>query len=144
MKRSFLIFFLVNSGFCLLGQGTDPERIVGIWKSPSEGLMIKIDKVGDHFQGRIVWLDTSELDQPALDTNNPDERLQKMPLKGNKVIKELSYNSSELIWDGGTFYHHKEGKLYNCHITIDNNDKIKIARYVQNPKDAIVETWIRQ
>ena len=131
------------SGFYLLGQGTDPEGIVGIWKSPSEGLMIKIDKVGDHFQGRIVWLNTTELDQPALDTNNPDERLQKMPLKGNKVIKELSYNSSELVWEGGTFYHHKEGKLYNCHITIDNNDKIKIARYVQNPKDAIVETWIR-
>ncbi len=144
MKRYVFLFSFIFSCFHLIGQAADPEDIIGIWKSPSEGLMIKIDKVGNHFQGRIIWLNNSKANQPALDANNPDERLQKMPLKGNKVIKELSYNSSEFVWDGGTFYHYEEGKLYNCHIAVHSDNQINIARYIQNPQDAIVETWVRQ
>ena len=144
MKRYAFLFFIIIGSCSLSAQANDPDQIVGIWKSPSEGMMIKIDKVGNHFQGRIVWLNATKKTQPALDENNPDERLQKMPLKGNKVIQELSFNSSEIVWEGGTFYSHEEGKLYNCHISLHNGDKIKITKYFQTQKDGIEETWVRQ
>jgi uncharacterized protein (DUF2147 family) len=144
MKKFILLFSVVFSSVSLIAQAGDPHKILGIWKSPSRELMIKIDKVGDHFQGRIVWLQTSGANQPALDIHNPDERLQKMPLKGNKVIKDLSFNATKIAWEGGTFYHYEEGKLYNCQITLQSDDKIKITSYLHDQQEGIVETWERQ
>ena len=144
MKRYSFLFSILFSSLSLAAQAGYSDQIVGVWKSPKNNLMIKIDKVGDHFQGRIVWLETHQSNKPVLDENNPDERLQKMPLKGNKLIKELSFNSSEKIWEGGTFYHHVEGKLYDCQISLRNSDQIMITRYLQNQQDGIVETWTRQ
>lgn len=143
MKRYVFLLSIIFASFSLIAQAGDSEQIVGVWKSPSDGTMIKIDKVGNYFQGRIVWLNSSQTNQPVLDENNPDERLQKMPLKGNKVIQELSFNSSNAVWEGGTFYSHEEGKLYNCYIAVQSGDKIKITRYIQNQQDAVVETWVR-
>lgn len=128
----------------MVAQAADPEQIVGVWKSSDADLIIKIDKVGDYFQGRIVWIETKATQSLALDENNPDERLQTMPLKGNKIIQELSFNPSELVWDGGTFYYHEEGKLYNCQISLDGSNQLKITRYSATHQDGIAETWIRQ
>lgn len=144
MKRYIFFFTILFNGIGLAAQDGNPDHILGIWKSPSNKLMIKIDKVGNYFQGRIVWFDSNGKNQPILDENNPDERLQKIPLKGNKIIQELSYNSSISAWDGGTFYNHLEGKLYNCQITKQTSGQIKITKYLQNHQDGIVETWTRQ
>lgn len=144
MKRFIFLLSIFFSGFSLAAQAGNPDQIVGVWKSPSNELMIKIDKVGNYFQGRIVWLETSVDNQQMLDENNPEERLRKMPLKGNKVIQELIFDPAKTTWDGGTFYNHKEGKLYHCQITIKNSGQIKITKYLQNHQDGIVETWTRQ
>lgn len=144
MKRYIFLLLIFFSGFGLAAQTGSPDLIVGVWKSSTKDLMIKIDKVGSHFQGRIVWLDLSKGSNLALDENNPEERLRRMPLKGNKVIQEISFNSSESVWEGGTFYNHKEGKTYNCQIKLQAVDQIKINKYIQNHQDGIVETWIRQ
>lgn len=143
MKRYVFLLSIIISSFTLIAQAGNPEQIVGVWKSTDAGMMIKIDKVGDYFQGRIVWVETTEQQKLALDENNPDERLQKMPLKGNKIIQELSFNPSKLVWDGGTFYYPEEGKLYNCHITSNSSDQIKITRYSATHQDGIAETWTR-
>ena len=143
MKRYIFLFSIFFSGLSFATQAGNADQIVGVWESPSGELMIKIDKVGNHFQGRIVWLETSGENQLALDEYNPEERLRKMPLKGNKIIQELSFNSSESLWDGGTFYNHKEGKLYNCKIILQSSDQIKITKYTQNNKTGIIETWTR-
>ena len=144
MKKYILSLSVIFSSLSLISQDGDPHKILGVWKSPSRELMIKIDQIGDHFQGRIVWIQSSNSNQPALDIHNPDERLQKVPLKGNKVIQELSFNDAKTVWEGGTFYNYEEGKLYNCLITLQSDDKIKITRYLNNQQDGIDETWERQ
>ena len=143
MKRYVLILTIIFGASSLVAQARDPEQIVGMWKSPGADLIIKIDKIGDFYQGRIVWVEAQE-SKLVLDEHNPDERLQKMPLKGNKIIKELSFNPSEFVWEGGTFYYHKEGKLYNCHVSLVANNQMQITRYSSNHQDGVVETWIRQ
>lgn len=145
MKKCILFYLLVLlSAFQLDAQSGDADQILGVWKSPTKSVMIKVDKIGEHFQGRIVWIQAAADIQPVLDINNPDERLKKMPLKGNKVIQELSFDPSKTVWEGGTFYNYEEGKLYNCHIVLQDADQLKITRYLQSPADAIVETWVRQ
>ncbi len=144
MKRYFFLLSIVLCSCGLAAQAENPDRILGVWKSSSEGLMIKIDKVGNNFQGRIVWLEPRQSNQPVLDDKNPDARLRNMPLKGNKIIKELKFNAAKSIWEGGTYYNHKEGKLYNCQISLQQRDKIRITKYIQDNQDGVVETWIRQ
>lgn len=144
MKKYILIFSIVCSSFILAVQSGDSDQIVGVWKSSNNDLMIKIDKVGDQFQGRIVWLNATNNGQPALDEKNPEERLQKMPLKGNKIIRELSFDASNSVWDNGIYYNYKEGKLYNCRIIMQSNGQINIIRYDKNRQDSAIETWNRQ
>ncbi len=144
MKKNIFLLTIFFCGFCLAAQAGNPDQIVGIWKSPSNELMIKIDKVGNHFQGRIIWLELRGGNNPTLDENNPVEGLRRMPLKGNKIIQKISFNSSKSIWDGGTFYNHKEGITYHCQITLHTGDQIKINNFIQNHQDGKVETWTRQ
>ena len=143
MKKSLLFFFVLIGTFELDAQIGDEDHILGVWKSPNNSVMIKVDKMGNYYQGRIVWLQSADNVQPVLDTNNPEERLRKMPLKGNKVIQELSFDPSSFAWEGGTFYHHEEGKLYNCHIVLHDKDQLKITRFVNNRSEGIAEIWVR-
>lgn len=125
-------------------QVVDANSIVGVWKSPDNSYMIKIDKIGDQFQGRIVWLAESGDQQILLDSRNPNEQLKKLPLKGNKIIKDLTFNDQDHIWDEGIFYNYKEGKTYRCQISIQSSDRIQILKFTENQQAAKPETWIRQ
>ena len=144
MKRYVFLFWIILSSIGVVAQAGNPDQILGVWKSTSQGLMVKIDKIGDQFQGRIVWLSAHQPDSPALDENNPNQRLQKMPLKGNKIIKELFFNADKKVWEGGTFYHHVDGKVYNCLISLHDSDKIKVTRFLKTHQDGVEETWLRQ
>lgn len=128
----------------MVAQAGDSDKIVGLWKSSSQQVMIKIDKVGDHFQGRIVWLGDSGENGMTLDENNPNMQLRSLPLKGNKIIQDLTFNPSATHWEGGTFYNYTEGKNYNCTIDMQTADIIKITKFVQNRQNGQIETWTRQ
>ncbi len=142
MKRYIFLFILFFSVLGLSAQAVSPEQIVGVWKTPNNKLMVKIDKVGNHFQGRIVWIDIAQGNH-VLDVNNPEKRLQKLPLKGNKIIHHLSFDPSTSIWGGGTYYDYKEGKQYNCQISL-NGRQIKITKYLPNNQEEPIEIWTRQ
>lgn len=144
MKIYIFLFLIFFSVFGIGIKAGNPNYIVGIWKSPSNDLMIKIDKVGNYFQGRIVWIGPVSSNQLLLDDNNPDEQLRQIPLKGNKVIQRLKFNSEETIWEGGTFYNHIEGKHYNCKIALHDENQIKIFRSNLHSKDQVAEMWERQ
>lgn len=137
-----ILFFLI--GLSINIKASNPDHIIGVWKSSSDQVMIKIDKIGDRFQGRIVWYKPSGEINTILDEKNPEERLRQIPLKGNKIIQELSFNPIKSTWEGGTFYNHKDGKKYLCLISLQNSGEIKIIKYMQNNENAISETWTRQ
>lgn len=52
LSLSFLCFL----SFTALAQNEKADKLVGVWQ-PSDGRSyIKIDKIGNKFYGRIVWL----------------------------------------------------------------------------------------
>jgi uncharacterized protein (DUF2147 family) len=144
MKRYAYLLSIIISSASVTAQAVDSDNIIGLWKSSDQQVMIKIDKVGNHFQGRIVWLEDSENGKIRLDENNPSQQLRSLPLKGNKIIQDLSFNPSSLQWQGGTFYNYSEGRNYNCIITMERPDLIKITKFVHNQEEGSVETWTRQ
>jgi uncharacterized protein (DUF2147 family) len=125
-------------------QVDDSNKIVGIWRIPGEDLLVKIDKIGSSYQGRIVWLKASLNEEAALDVHNPNEHLRNMPLKGNKILEELTFNPTNVSWEGGTYYSYAEGKLYNCRISLLAGGQMRVLKYTGKEEDGQVETWTRQ
>lgn len=143
MKYPFfhVLFFLFS--FQLQAQNADD--IVGIWRHPDGDLLVKIDRIGNSYQGRITWManPTGSDGKPLLDVLNPESRLRNMPLKGNRILQKLTFNPSVNIWEEGLYYVFSEGKTYNCKVTLLDKMKIKISRYSRQDTVIEEEVWSR-
>jgi uncharacterized protein (DUF2147 family) len=142
--KTYLIlpFIFIATSF---GKSATPasDQIVGLWRSPDTKVLIKINKVGRSYQARIVWVENSE-DSNLLDKNNPNRTMQRLPIIGNKIIKNLTFNAEELLWEGGTFYHFAEGAHYICHVKVQSKDVIQIIRCSSNGEVLQSESWRRE
>jgi len=141
MKRYVFLLSILVKSFAFAAQAGGSDHIIGLWKSPDERVMIKIVKVGDYFQGRIVWVESGDRNHIPLDRHNPDHKLRKLPLKGNKIIKELSFDTEGSKWIGGVYYNPHEGKHYNCQISLHSPGHIQITKFSQKRQNGIHEIW---
>lgn len=125
MKCSFSIIF----AFFLIIKIAHAQNndVLGLWKNNEQGYIVKISKVGNSLNGRIVWLknEAGPNGDPVLDSNNPNEKMRRLPLKGNKILTDFTYNNSAEIWEGGTFYDFTKGKYYQSKIKMQN-EKIEL------------------
>lgn len=121
------------------------DQLVGVWM-PSDGRSyIKIDKIGNKYFGRVVWLKepNDEDGNPRVDKNNPDESLRSTPLKGYRVLKDFVYNADEEIWQDGTIYDPKNGTTYNCKIELVEENKIEVRGFVGAAVFGRTDVWTR-
>lgn len=121
------------------------DKLIGVW-SPSDGRSyLKIDKIGNKYFGRVVWLKepNDENGNPRVDKNNPDESLRSTPLKGYRVLKDFMYNTEEEIWEDGTIYDPKNGTTYNCRIELIEENKIEVRGYVGTAVFGRTDVWTR-
>lgn len=144
MKRTIL---LVTLGlFVSLGAfATDGDKLVGVWK-PSDGRsLIKVDKIGNKFYGRIVWLlePKDENGNPRTDVNNPDESLRETPLKGYRILKDFQFDEEENLWVDGTIYDPKNGSTYNCKIELKDENTIEVRGFIGASVFGRTDVWTR-
>ncbi len=149
MKKLLIVFCSVLVvglfSFSPSQETSEADKLVGVWQ-PSDGRSyIKIDKIGNKFYGRVVWLEepNDEAGKPRVDDNNPDEALRKTPLKGYRVLKDFEYNKEEGIWSGGTIYDPKNGTTYNCKIELKSDNKIEVRGYVGAAVFGRTDVWTR-
>lgn len=129
----------------LKAQSKDADKLVGVWQ-PSDGRSyVKIDKIGNKFYGRVVWLKepNDEDGKPRLDKNNPDESLRSTPLKGYRVMKDMVYNEEEKMWLDGTIYDPKNGTTYNCKIELTDDNKVDVRGFVGTAVFGRTDVWTR-
>ncbi|HKL40073.1 MAG TPA: DUF2147 domain-containing protein [Cryomorphaceae bacterium] len=146
MKLKFLfgVLALALFSFGYAGEGEE-DKLVGVWQ-PSDGRSyVKIDKIGNKFYGRVVWLKepNDENGNPRVDTNNPDEALRSTPLKGYRILKDFVYNEEEGIWEDGTIYDPKNGTTYNCKIELTEENQIEVRGYVGTAVFGRTDVWTR-
>lgn len=143
MKQLTLFFLAIF--FCFSSYAGDPDKLVGVWK-PSDGRsMIKIEKIGNKFYGRIVWLiePNDEEGNPRVDVNNPDESLRSTPLKGYRILKDFTYNEKEELWLDGTIYDPKNGSTYNCKIELKEDNVIEVRGFIGAEVFGRTDVWTR-
>jgi uncharacterized protein (DUF2147 family) len=126
-------------------QTSDADALVGVWK-PSDGRsMVKIEKIGDKFYGRVVWLlePNDESGNPRTDTNNPDPALRSTPLKGYRLLKDFTYNEKDKLWVDGTIYDPKNGSTYNCKIELKDDSTIEVRGYIGTAVFGRTDVWTK-
>ena len=90
--------------FDLPQKSEDPgDRLVGIWEPSNGRSRIKIDRIGNKYYGRVVWLiEPNDADgNPRTDINNPDPDLRNVPLRGFRMCKDFVYQGDDQ-WSEGT------------------------------------------
>ena len=107
------------------------DDILGVWANSDNIMRVKIEKIGSHYFGKLIWLEKpNEPDgKPKLDKFNPDPNLRKVPFIGLRVMRDMVYRGDG-VWGGGTLYDPEKGKSYGCKITLVSIDIANIRGYI--------------
>lgn len=144
MYKSIFLSFLISILF-IAETSADNDELIGIWKPSNGKSLLKVEKIGNKYYGRVVWLEVpnNEDGTPRTDVNNPDESLRTTPLKGYRVLKDLEYDSKEKVWTGGTIYDPNNGSTYNCTIEQKDDSTIEVRGYIGAAVFGRTDVWKR-
>lgn len=144
MKRILIFVFILSITF-LTSEAGDGDKLVGVWKPSNGRSMIKIDKIGSKYYGRVVWLlePNDEAGNPRTDINNPDESLRETPIKGYRILKDFIYNEEESLWTDGTIYDPNNGSTYNCKIELKEDNVIEVRGFIGTAVFGRTDVWTR-
>lgn len=144
MKKLLLITVtIISSLFTAFAQNSS-EDIVGVWETGNGKARVKIDKVGDYYFGRIVWLKEplNAEGKPKVDKNNKDESKRNTPILGLRLVGGFKWEG-ENRWEGGTIYDPETGNEYKCNITMVDRNTMNIRGYIGISMFGRTDTWKR-
>ncbi len=144
MKKLLLITVtIISSLFAAFAQNSN-EDIVGVWETGNGKARVKIDKVGDYYFGRIVWLKEplNAEGKPKVDKNNKDESKRNTPIIGLRLVGGFKWEG-ENRWEGGTIYDPETGNEYKCNITLIDRNTMNIRGYIGISMFGRTDTWKR-
>ncbi len=146
MKKLMTVPVLaVLMAFMMSFQSDNGDSLLGIWEPSNGRARVKIEKIGNKYYGKIVWLiepSDPETGKPKTDTNNPDESLRSVPLKGYRMLKDFVYKGDN-EWDEGTIYDPLTGNTYNCTIKMKDKNTLDIRGYIGISTFGRTDVWKR-
>jgi uncharacterized protein (DUF2147 family) len=141
LMMSILILYISKAQ---TAEVAESDKIVGVWEVGSGKARVKITKYGDKFGGKIVWLKepTYPDGTKKVDKNNPDETKRTTPLLGYNNLLGFSYKGKS-EYDGGTIYDPENGSVYNCNISLQDDNTIEVRGYIGVSLFGRTDTWKR-
>lgn len=139
-----LLFGVLLASTSLFAQD-EGDKLTGVWEPSNGKARVKIDKIGNKYFGRIVWLrepNDPETGEPKTDKNNPDATLQDAPLRGYRLLKDFVYDGDN-EWSGGTIYDPENGSTYDCVITMKDDNTLDIRGYIGISAFGRTDVWKR-
>lgn len=136
----FIALFAVSSAIA-----QDADQLVGVWE-PSHGkARVKIEKIGEKYYGKIVWLkepNDETTGEPKTDKNNPDPALRENKLRGYRILKDFTYKGDGEYADG-TIYDPENGNTYSCTIKMTDENTLDIRGYIGVSAFGRTDVWKR-
>jgi len=122
-----LLFFAI-SVFSFAQNNTD---LLGEWYNSKEDIVITIFEVNETISAKITWMKSPNNEEgiPKTDFLNPDESLRDRSRIGTLMMYDLTYIAGN-IWDNGSLYIHKTGKIYSGMMRLKNENTLNIRGYV--------------
>jgi uncharacterized protein (DUF2147 family) len=140
--KTFIFFLLIFFSLNIQSQTLKGDEAIGTWLVGNSKAKIKIYKVNNKYNGKIVWL--REPNNPdgsiKVDKNNPDEPKRKQPLMGLDLLKDFVFEDNQ--WDNGTIYDPENGKTYKCKITY-RDGKLDVRGYIGFSLIGRTDVWFR-
>ncbi len=144
MRKPFLLCLLLLAATVLTGQDSKESLIQGLWLNSKATAHIKIEKVNQKFQGKIVWMKEplNEKGETKTDKNNPDKDKRDKPIMGMYILKGFVYAGNGK-WEDGTIYDPEVGKVYSCEINMNNPSKLEVRGYIGIALIGRTDVWTR-
>jgi uncharacterized protein (DUF2147 family) len=144
--KYFLLFtaFIALTSFSIL-QDTESDRLLGVWEPSNGKARVKIEKIGNKYYGKIVWLkepNDPATNQPKVDSKNPDASMRTVPLKGYRMLKDFTYSGNSQ-WENGTIYDPENGSTYKCIIKMTDANTLDIRGYIGIEALGRTDVWKR-
>ncbi|MGY6560570.1 MAG: DUF2147 domain-containing protein [Luteibaculaceae bacterium] len=144
MKNVMLTLFALFFSLFLSAQD-EGDKILGVWEPGHGKAKVKIEKIGDKYYGKLVWLkepNDPDTGKPKTDKNNPDESMRDVPLRGYRILKDFTYKGNG-EWAEGTIYDPENGSLYSCEIKMKDDNTLDIRGFIGVKTFGRSDTWKR-
>ncbi len=131
MKKIALLMIAFVSIIFSANAQKNADDIVGVWVTGSGKAHVKIDKVGNYYFGRVVWLKEplNELGKPKLDKNNEDVTKRNKAIMGMQLVGGFEWKNDNL-WENGNIYDPENGKTYKCKIDLENLNTMNVRGFI--------------
>ncbi|GAB4425598.1 MAG: DUF2147 domain-containing protein [Bacteroidia bacterium] len=129
----------------VVAQDEVADRLVGVWEPSNGKARVKVEKIGNKYYGKIVWLREPidpQTGNPKVDKNNPDESMRTVPLKGYRMLKDFVY-AGDKEWTEGTIYDPESGSTYSCVIKLKDDNTLDIRGFVGVKALGRTDVWKR-
>ncbi len=126
---------LLLSLFCLMytaaSAQNSPDDICKIWYNGEKTVKIQIFKSGLKYFGKIVWLKEPKDENgiEKIDKNNPDLSKQNNKVLGSLMLTNFTHEAGN-TYKNGQIYDGRNGKIYNCILTLENENHLKVRGYI--------------
>lgn len=140
----FSILLTLLGGYNMVSAQDAADKLIGVWEPSNGKARVKVEKIGNKYYGKIVWLREPvdpQTGQPKLDKNNPDASMRTVPLKGYRMLKDFTFENGE--WTNGTIYDPESGSTYNCVIKAKDDNTLDIRGYVGVKALGRTDVWKR-
>jgi uncharacterized protein (DUF2147 family) len=107
------------------GSQAPADAILGTWMVPDGDATITISKCGETFCGVISWME-----KPDVDKKNPDKSRRTDPLVGLQLLHGFVYSEIKNRWEDGKIYDPDDGNTWNCMLTLDGPDRLKVKGFI--------------
>jgi uncharacterized protein (DUF2147 family) len=123
MRGALALLVVMVASAALPARAAAPaaDRVVGLWLTEERDAHVRVERVGDRYEGTIVWLkeprfpaddDQGMAGQPKVDRENPDPARRAAPILGLRIVQGFRFRDGE--WKDGTIYDPNNGKTYKC------------------------------
>lgn len=112
------------------------DRVVGVWLTAEGKAQVRIERVGDRYQGAIQWLKEplypaddpqGMAGRPKVDRENPAAAERSRPIIGLRIVAGFRFDGEE--WRDGTIYDPENGKTYKCRMWFDG-ETLRVRGYI--------------
>ncbi len=150
MKKTLflLVVILVLSA---TGFAAGSDDILGVWNNQEKDAKIEIQKCGEKYCGRIVWMKEPNYPEgstegtpntPRTDHHNPRPELRPTPLLGLQIVNDFVYAGGNR-WIDGTVYDPKNGKTYQGKLTLVSPNQLDLRGFIGIPLLGRTANWTR-
>ena len=123
--KLFAAFILMIASVMQTNQNDD--AIVGLWWTEGKKAKVEIYKNGDHFEGKVVWLEKND-------------RGDHHPLMGKKLIH--GFRQQDTRWIGGKVYDPENGKTYDSILKLQGKS-LEVRGFIRMPMFGKSVFWKR-